>query len=190
MHTRRAMSSQDQEKNDQHQSAKDQPDRNLQMHIDESDSEDDEVLKNARNTTELLRHDNGVFEDEEGREGHVLVKGGRAGNIGSEDWIGWLGGFFGRMSNRNDHMSGSDWKRGDYANVNANARPRRRGRRRASEEDEDEDMELVFDLEEGDERIRSRDSSPNRSEKNEKFMDTPAKGSFVSVTLRFLGSSV
>ena len=153
------------------------------MHLDESDSEDDEVLKNARNTTELLRHDNGVFEN-----AGVGGAGGEEEDSGSVSWIGRVGRFgelFGRMNNRDRNLSARDWRRGRYADVNATARPRRRGRRRASEEDEHEDMELVFELEEGDGRMSSRESSFGHSEKNEIYMGTSASGSFVSMTVRF-----
>lgn len=166
------MFSQDQEKNEQHRSPQDIPNRNLQMHINESDSEDDEVLRNARNTSELLRYDNGILEEDGGRD------------TNSESWIdrvGRLGGVFGRMNNRNTNSSAKDWRKGRYADLNANARPRRRGRRRPSEDSVEEDMELVFELEEGDGRTRSRGSSFSHSEKNEMYMETPATGSFVSI---------
>ena len=139
--------------------------------VDETDSEDDEVLRNARNTAELLRHDNGVFDDV-GREGHGYVDGGSE----SEGWFGRLGHRLGMMSGRDGRLSGSRWK-GKYADVNSSARHRRRRRRRSREEEEEE---LVFELEDGDGSEDSRASSFEYVEKDGDFLRSGERLKFVS----------
>ena len=159
------------------------PHRDPALPIDESDSEDDEVLRNTRNTAELLRHDNGVFEDG-GREGLGYVEG----DAGSGGWkFGRLGYLLGRMGGRNARLSGSQW-RGRYADMNPDARQRRRHRgrhRRLSREEEEEEEELVFELEEGDEDDGSHASSLDYSEKAGDYLRYSKRSNSVSPIMNF-----